>query len=298
LSEIKGNTRYPIGIIYHLNPKETGKSNLLDNLEDIIKKNNPTFLVIDTNDKSIEAMESYFYKLVQSGIRFIDLNNLYEDTFDRVRLSSFSPEWIIKNSIESSHLAYDSLKRITDITLALLISIVAFPLSLISALALKISSPGTLFISQERVGENNKLFSLIKFRSWLFDDKGDQELHKKNKLTRVGSFLRQTRLDELPQLINVLRGELSFIGPRPEILKIVKTYEREVSYYNTRHLIKPGLSGWAQINDYDVPRGVPDVEKTKRKLSYDLYYLKHRSFFLDLKITLRTIKTLLSRSGK
>ncbi len=132
----------------------------------------------------------------------------------------------------------------------------------------------------------------------LFNDHGDPELQKKNRITNVGKFLRKSRIDELPQLYNVLKGDLSFIGPRPELPQIAMVYEREIPYYEIRHVITPGLSGWAQIRDYDAPRGAADVERTKRKLSYDLYYLKHRSFGLDIVIALKTIRALVSFSGK
>ena len=115
--------------------------------------------------------------------------------------------------------------------------------------------------------------------------------------TRVGSFLRKTRIDELPQLINVLKGDLSFIGPRPEMPALASVYAEEIPYYNTRHFIKPGLSGWAQINNYDAPRGGVDVERTKNKISYDLFYLKNRSLMLDVQIALKTIATIVMRTG-
>ena len=138
---------------------------------------------------------------------------------------------------------------------------------------------------------------MYKLRTMLFDDHGDPELQKKNRVTLFGRLLRKTRIDELPQLWNVLKGELSFIGPRPELPKIAEVYEREIPFYHLRHLIAPGLSGWAQIHDYNVPRGAADIEKTRRKLSFDLYYLKRRSFGLDLAITLKTLRALLSLSG-
>ena len=120
---------------------------------------------------------------------------------------------------------------------------------------------------------------------------------KNSEITKVGNFLRKTRIDELPQLINVLRGDMSLIGPRPELPVLVKQYEQEVPYYRVRHLIKPGLSGWAQLYQKDPPKSTADAEKTRIKLSYDLYYIKNRSFFLDISIALRTIAALLSRSG-
>ena len=118
-----------------------------------------------------------------------------------------------------------------------------------------------------------------------------------NQITRAGNFLRMSRLDELPQLWNVLQGGISLIGPRPEFPGPVKQYESQVSYYNVRHLIKPGLSGWAQIHHDNAPHHGLDVRETKTKLSYDLYYIKNRSLLLDLKIALQTIKAILSRTG-
>jgi len=117
------------------------------------------------------------------------------------------------------------------------------------------------------------------------------------KVTRIGEFLRKTRIDELPQLWNVLRGDLSLVGPRPELPNLASLYEKEIPYYNVRHLIKPGLSGWAQIHQENPPKFDVGYDETKLKLSYDLYYIKNRSFILDVKIALRTLQTLFSRSG-
>jgi lipopolysaccharide/colanic/teichoic acid biosynthesis glycosyltransferase len=131
------------------------------------------------------------------------------------------------------------------------------------------------------------------------DDKGVYEaLRPRNPITKVGNFLRKTRVDELPQLWNILKGDLSLIGPRPELPALVKQYEHEIPYYNVRHLIKPGLSGWAQIYHDTHPHHEVATLETKRKLSYDLYYIKNRSFLLDIKIALRTLRTLVSIAGR
>jgi lipopolysaccharide/colanic/teichoic acid biosynthesis glycosyltransferase len=122
-------------------------------------------------------------------------------------------------------------------------------------------------------------------------------ISKDPHITKVGSFIRKLRIDELPQIWSVIKGDMSLIGPRPEVPSLVKQYESQISFYNIRHLIKPGLSGWAQLYHTDPPKTAADEEKTRRKLSYDLYYIKNRSFMLDLKIALKTIKALLSRSG-
>jgi lipopolysaccharide/colanic/teichoic acid biosynthesis glycosyltransferase len=138
---------------------------------------------------------------------------------------------------------------------------------------------------------------LYKFRSKNGSDSSHAALKSELRDTRVGIILRKTRIDELPQLINVLKGDLSFIGPRPEIPSLVTVYEKEIPYYTMRHLVKPGLSGWAQINNFDVPRGGIDVERTIDKLSFDLYYLRHRSLMLDIEIALKTVNTLVMRTG-
>jgi lipopolysaccharide/colanic/teichoic acid biosynthesis glycosyltransferase len=148
-----------------------------------------------------------------------------------------------------------------------------------------------------RIGKGGRVIRLLKLRTMLFDDDGDPELHAKNRVTTLGRFLRKTRIDELPQLWNVFTGELSFIGPRPEFPKIVEVYEREIPQYRMRHLIVPGLSGWAQIHDYDAPRGTADVVRTRRKFSFDLYYLKHRSFAVDLAVAMKSLRALLAFSG-
>jgi len=155
-----------------------------------------------------------------------------------------------------------------------------------------------VLISQKRIGEGGKVVQIYKFLTMFFDDEGDEELKKKNRLTTVGKFLRKTRLDELPQAWNVIKGDLSLVGPRPELPLFVAIYEKEIPYYSIRHIIKPGLSGWAQICQDNPPKGGVNFTDTKTKLSYDLYYLKNKSLMLDLQIGLKTLRTLISRKGK
>jgi len=148
------------------------------------------------------------------------------------------------------------------------------------------------------VGQNNHLIRIMKFRTMTNANDGAKwGGGNVNKVTRIGSFLRKSRIDELPQLWNVLKGDISLIGPRPEFPDPVRHYEKEIPYYAVRHIIKPGLSGWAQIYGEHPHHGV-DVDVTKNKLSYDLYYIKNRSFLLDLKIALKTLKTLILFVGK
>ena len=178
----------------------------------------------------------------------------------------------------------------------LVVSLIFYPFII---LAIKLDDGGPIFIVQDRVGQNNKVVRIVKFRSMSRDDQGVYGNDRvPNKVTRVGKFLRKTRLDELPQLWDVLMGDLSFIGPRPELPALAKQYTEEIPYYNVRHLIKPGLSGWAQIYHEMHPHHGVDTTETKNKLSYDLYYLKNRSLFLDIKIALRSLKILLSIAGR
>lgn len=220
---------------------------------------------------------------------------LYEEIFDRVPLAHLDAGQLLK-TLPKHRASYDAAKRIFDIALATVGSIIAIPFIGIAVVFLSMNG-GTPFIRHERIGKGGKIFRIVKLRSMLFNDHGNPELQKKNSVTSLGRILRKTRVDELPQLWNVLAGELSFIGPRPELPKIAEVYEREIPQYHLRHLIAPGLSGWAQINDSDAPRGGADVARTRKKLSFDLYYLKHRSFALDLAIAIKTLRTLLSFSG-
>jgi lipopolysaccharide/colanic/teichoic acid biosynthesis glycosyltransferase len=230
-----------------------------------------------------------------STIPEMEFAPLYEEVFDRVPLEHLDTVQLLE-SLPKHRAFYDNEKRLFDIVLALIGSLIAIPLIGIAALLLSMNG-GMPFIFNERIGKGGYIFRIVKLRSMLFNDQGDPELQKKNRITALGRFLRKTRIDELPQLWNVLAGDLSFIGPRPELPKIADVYERVIPQYRTRHLIAPGLSGWAQIHDYDAPRGGADVVRTRRKLSFDLYYLKHRSFGLDLAIAIKTLRTLFAFSG-
>jgi lipopolysaccharide/colanic/teichoic acid biosynthesis glycosyltransferase len=241
---------------------------------------------IEKNDSSVGEV---------GGIITMDSDSLYEEIFDRVPLESLDASQLI-SMLPKHRVLYDVAKRLFDIVLVIAGSVVAIPLVVIAFILLYFQG-GSPFIRHERIGKGNRIFRIVKLRSMLFDDHGDSELREKNRVTAFGRFLRKTRIDELPQLWNILVGDLSFIGPRPELPKIAEIYEREIPQYHLRHLIAPGLSGWAQINDADPPKGAADVPRTRRKLSFDLYYLKHRSLGLDLAIASKTLRTLLSFSG-
>lgn len=257
-------------------------------------------VIADMNDPFAKALSSQFYRIAfeDRNVRFFKLSAIYEQLLHRLPPSLINEGWLLENiSPDAPHYAYDALKRTIDIIGAVILSIPTLFLLPFIALAIKLEDNGPLFYKAIRVGEFGNRIAMFKFRTMNGSDNAKDALKSTLQVTRVGAFLRKTRLDELPQLYNILTGELSFIGPRPEIPSLVEVYAKNIPYYQLRHLMKPGLSGWAQINNFDVPKGGVDIEKTIDKLSFDLYYLKHRSFMLDLEIALKTINTLLSRTG-
>jgi lipopolysaccharide/colanic/teichoic acid biosynthesis glycosyltransferase len=274
----------------------------LDFQEEIVKRvyaEEVEVIAIDFKNEKVDPILPVLYNLIFSNVNFIDMYKIYEDVFDRIPLSLISYSWFLENISLAPKTTYDLLKRLMDIGIAAVlgvISLIAYPFIIA---AIKYEGGGPIFIAQDRIGKNGARVKIFKFRTMTSNDNGVYTNGKsQNVVTKVGEFLRKTRLDELPQLWNVIHGELSLIGPRPELPSLVDEYEKEIPYYGIRHLIKPGLSGWAQLYHDNHPHHGVAVEQTKEKLSYDLYYLKNRSFILDITIALKTIKKLLSRSGK
>jgi lipopolysaccharide/colanic/teichoic acid biosynthesis glycosyltransferase len=272
---------------------------LADAVQAAVARCAPSFIIAHWQEPLVSNAFPNLTKLLASGIRFIDAMSLYEEVFGRVPLSVLDDRWLARNVSRSAHLLYDPLKRVMEICIAGISGVVSLVLYPCIALAIKLDDGGEVFVRLPRIGRDNKIISILKFRSMTGNDGGAYGAAGASKLTvtRVGGFLRRSRLDELPQLWNVLSGGLSLIGPRPETPSLVAIYDKEIPYYNVRHLITPGLSGWAQLYHDNHPHAVTDVNATREKLSYDLYYLKHRSLILDATIVLKTIKKLLTRSG-
>lgn len=288
--EINNNNQYSlkfisvVGIDEIKNSGISGKSTLMVCGERI------TLVVIDLLNTKTEASLCKFYNLIFSGVGFVDKNSLYENVFDRIPLSLLSYSWFLENTSSSSHILYDIFKQLMDVVMAIILGVFSLVVYPFVWLFIKLDDGGAVFIKQKRVGKNNKIIKIFKFRSMTASEP--------KKITRIGLFLRKTRIDELPQLWNVLRGDISLIGPRPEIPNLAKHYAKEIPYYNIRHIVKPGLSGWAQIYQEKPPKFDISIKETKTKLSYDFYYIKNRSFLLDIKIALFTLKTLASRTGR
>ncbi len=295
--EVNDNGRYGLTFVSSLDLESVEALDFQKEIVERVYSEGITTIVIDTKNEKVAVILPNLYNLIFSGVRFIDMHKVYEDIFDRVPLSLVEYSWFLENISATRKFSYEFLKRLMDILLSLPLVLVSLVVAPFVWLLIRLDDGGPLFITQERVGKDNKPIRIMKVRTMTGSDEGDAVLKSTNVVTRAGKILRKTRIDELPQLWNVFTGDLSLIGPRPELPAMVKKYEEEVPFYNVRHLIKPGLSGWAQIYHDNHPHHGANVEETKVKLSYDLFYIKNRSFFLDLKIALRTVQTLLSRAG-
>jgi len=288
--EVSNNPRYNLKSVTFLDTEKISDINFQNEVLATIHNNkNISIIMVDLQNTKIQSLLPYFYNLLFSHICFVDIHDAYEEIFNRVPSSLINYNWLLKNISPASKMTYDILKRLMDIFIALCIGVFPLVLTPFVMLAIKIDDGGSLFFSHERIGKNNQKIKIIKFRS--------MSMFKKEKITRVGKILRKTHIDELPQLWNVLKGDLSLIGPRPEMPELAQAYEQAISYYSIRHIIKPGLSGWAQLYQVKPPKFSAEYNETKTKLSYDLYYVKNRSVLLDIKIGLQTIKTLFSQSG-
>ncbi len=296
--EVNNNRRYNIRFVASI---DIGNPSALNFRKDILNRigdDEVTLIVADFLNPKLAPLLPELYNLLFKRVQFVDMYRLYEDIFDRIPLSLVKYSWFLENISIAPSAGYDAVKRATDIVLSLFLGAASLVLYPFIIAAVKLDDGGQIFSVQERVGQNNKPVKLFKFRTMTIGNDGGKWGHgNENKVTRAGAFLRTTRMDELPQLWNVLRGDLALIGPRPEFSEPVSFYEKQVPYYRIRHIIKPGLSGWAQLYHDNHPHHEVDIRETGVKLSYDLYYIKNRSPFLDLKIALKTIKTLLSRSG-
>src|SRR3989338_298113 len=297
--EIGGDARYPFAFEYIIDTGHAPTHEVIQQACRMAGEDGVTFLVVDFSDKALSAALPIIYYAAFHKQRFalIDVIDLYQEVFDRVPLSLLHYEWVL--GVVGSSPVYELLKRSVDIAGALvigLVSLIAYPFT---ALAIKLDDGGPIFITQERIGRYQKPIRIVKFRSMSGNDQGEYGKGGKTKLkvTRVGRWVRLLRVDELPQLWNVLRGDLSLVGPRPELPALAGQYSSRIPYYNARHLIPPGLTGWAQIRHDQHPHHGADITETKEKLSYDLYYLRHRSLLLDLFIILQTVKIVITARG-
>jgi lipopolysaccharide/colanic/teichoic acid biosynthesis glycosyltransferase len=299
VEEVNNNSRYPFIFKAVVSPVGAGE---WEALQKHLEQEKISLLVVDTGEKSIEPLLPAIYALAfeERRCRVADFALVYEEVFDRVPLSLLQHGWFLKNLRRPPFGFYVVLKRLIDIAGALMMGLITVIIVPFVYLAMKLEGPGPLFMVQERIGQYGSRVKAYKFRSMTFNNAASGEWvseERGNRVTKVGSILRRTSLDEFPQFVNILRGELSLVGPRNDIEGLGLRLAETIPYYMARYAVKPGLTGWAQINQqYEQGHISPQsIEETKVRLAYDFYYIKNRSFALDILIALRTLKRMFFR---
>ena len=254
-------------------------------------------IVVGLSDRRGKLPVDELLHAKMAGVRVEDITTTYERMTGKILIDDLRPSWLIfSDGFRVSRLTR-WLKRGIDLTLSAVMAVLSAPLMLLTAVAVAVEDGFPVLYCQERVGENGRPFTLCKFRSMRKDaEKAGKPIWARDgddRITRVGRFIRKTRLDELPQLWNVVRGDMSFVGPRPERPFFVAELAKEIPFYQQRHVVKPGLTGWAQVKY----RYGSSIEDATEKLRYDLYYIKHLSIFFDLTIVFDTVKVVLFRKG-
>ena len=285
-----------------------------ENLKTIVKDQRINLIVIAHTLKQTTALAKALFGVVPLGVTISQFPRFYESVEGKVPISLINEAWFVENLIGQKRPRYEFAKRILDLLLVFLFGIILIVLLPVIALGILGSTPqdvwnyrirraragdGLIFFRQKRVGRNGALFDFIKFRSQVlgaerFGDEKEMSAAQDPRCYPFGTLLRKTYLDELPQLWNVLKGEMSFVGPRPERLEFVNDLEKEIPFYRMRELVPPGITGWAQIN----MQNDASVSDAPEKMQYDLYFIKNRSILLDLTILLKTALEVLQRSGR
>ncbi|PIR82737.1 hypothetical protein COU20_00985 [Candidatus Kaiserbacteria bacterium CG10_big_fil_rev_8_21_14_0_10_59_10] len=299
VEEIQSDARYPLMFERVIDTSNIPSHEVIQQACRVAAEDDVAFLVVDFSDPALSAALPIVYDAAFQKRQFalVDILDLYEEVFERVPLSFMTYERVLGNLSRSR--LYDALKRAIDLSMGLAAGVFSLVLYPFVALAIKLEDGGPVFISQERVGRYQQHIKVLKFRSMTGNDNGKYGHSGTSSLrvTRVGKYLRILRIDELPQLWNIVAGDLSFVGPRPELPALAAHYSARIPYYNARYLLPPGLTGWAQIRHDRHPHHGAEVAETKEKLTYDLYYLKRRSLLLDIYIILQTIRIVLTARG-
>jgi sugar transferase (PEP-CTERM system associated) len=277
-----------------LNPQVLGH---MDDLKDVVVGSGIARLIVALPQARGSLPFNDLLDLKLQGLQIEDAADIYEMITGKIAVQNLRPSWLIFSEgfkISNLTLVYKRLFSIIFSSIGILLS---WPVMALVAIAIKLDSPGPVLYAQERVGKHGRRFKLLKFRSMVTDAEAKTGAvwaqANDNRITRVGKIIRKTRMDELPQFFNVIRGDLNFVGPRPERPKFVEELTEVIPYYNQRHTVTPGITGWAQIcYSYGA-----SVEDAMEKLQYDLYYIKNMSLLLDLSIMFQTIKTVLLRRG-
>ncbi len=265
-----------------------------DQLATAIKDYHINTLVIADRYRADEQINQILFSLLPLNLTYLTLSSFYEQLTGKVPLAAIGQLWFLENLNLTEKRWYLTAKRGFDVVLSTIGLIMSAPLWPLIALVIKLASPGPIILKQQRSGRDNQPFTIYKFRTMRVPDPS-KPLTDEQRITASGRWLRQTRLDEIPQLINILKGDMSFIGPRPERPELIESLAKSLPFYHIRVLIRPGVTGWDQVSgEYHSP----SLEDTYKKLQHDLFYLKNCSIYLDLTIILKTLTTVLSREGK
>ena len=254
-----------------------------------IKEHNIDTVIFTENFESDPKILKALYSYSSSQVDFLDLVGAYELITEKIPVSIISQSWFIENIKKEERILYNKIKRFADLILSSFLLILTLPFWPFIAILIKLEDKGPIFYCQKRIGKDKKSFTLYKFRSMKVRAEKEKAVwaEKEDKrITNIGQFLRRTHIDEIPQMINIIKGNISLVGPRPERPELIEELKKEIPYYHSRHTIKPGFTGWAQIK-FRYGRSVMD---SKEKFGYDLYYLKNRNFLLDIGILLKTFQ--------
>ncbi len=269
----------------------------VNSLADFVIQENVDEVVVGLQDRRQGLPSQALVECRLRGVDVVDYITFFACETGRVDLDMIQPSWFAFSDGFRGNGSYRAFKRVLDLGASLALLCLSLPMIILAAIAIRLDSPGPILLRQTRVGLNGTPFVLLKFRTMRADAEpegvprwADQD---DSRITRVGSLLRRTRIDELPQLFNILKGEMSFVGPRPERPHFVKQLAQELPYFDHRHALKPGLAGWAQLY-YHYAATVSD---TKQKLEYDLYYVTHCGLLLDLLIILQTVRVVIWPNG-
>ncbi|MFA5132382.1 MAG: sugar transferase [Candidatus Paceibacterota bacterium] len=258
-----------------------------------LEESGVSVIVYDNTDGDIVRLISMLPTHVIRKTSVLAKDSLYEDLFGKIFLPTFTEESLLRDYLNQKPL-YEFMKRVFDLVVAIPFFIFTIPFILAGAILVYLESGRPIFIFQERLGLGRRVMRIPKLRTMSHDVNGAWVGEGENKVTKIGAVLRKTRIDEFPQLWSVIKGDLSLIGPRPDMTGLEERLRNEIDFYHARYTVPPGVSGWAQVTQEGVPQS---VEETRERFAYDMYYIKNRSIFLDFTTALKTVRILLSRVG-
>jgi len=292
-TQIKSNPQLGYRIGFQIKNTKLDEQEL-DHISQIIIAEKINLIVIPNHLKKDSRSARAIYRNLALGIEILDTASFYEIVFGKTPLEELEESWFLEN-ITTRHRFYEIIKQPVEIVLALILALILLPLLILIAILIALTSIGPVIYKQTRVGQYGTKFVLYKFRTMVRNaEQGKAQWSQPDdqRVTFIGRILRRSHLDELPQLFNIIKGEAAFVGPRPERPEFVNQLKEVIPFYDLRHLVRPGVAGWAQLN-YRYGASVADA---REKLQYEIYYIKNRSFWLDLSIVLKTIKMLIVKN--